>query len=40
MKPQDKRGKVGLLGIGLAAYWPQLPGLKERPEGYENPAAN
>jgi len=28
------RAKVGLFGIGLAAYWPQFPGLKERLEGY------
>ena len=27
--------KVGLFGIGLAAYWPQFPGLKERLEGYQ-----
>jgi L-arabinose isomerase len=26
--------KVGLFGIGLEAYWPQFPGLKERLEGY------
>ncbi len=29
------RGKVGLFGIGLAAYWPQFPGLRERLEGYQ-----
>jgi L-arabinose isomerase len=28
-------GKIGLFGIGLAAYWPQFPGLKERLEGYQ-----
>ena len=28
------RGRVGLFSIGLAAYWPQFPGLKERLEGY------
>ncbi len=28
------RGRVGVFGIGLAAYWPQFPGLKERLEGY------
>lgn len=27
--------KVGVFGIGLAAYWPQFPGLKERLEGYQ-----
>ena len=26
--------KVGLFGIGLEAYWPQFPGLKERLTGY------
>lgn len=26
--------KVGLFSIGLAAYWPQFPGLKERLGGY------
>ncbi len=25
---------IGLFGIGLDAYWPQFPGLKERLEGY------
>ena len=29
------RGKVGLFGIGLAAYWPQFKGLKHRLEGYQ-----
>jgi len=24
--------KIGLFGIGLDAYWPQFPGLKERLE--------
>jgi len=27
--------KVGVFGIGLAAYWPQFHGLKERLEGYQ-----
>jgi len=27
------RGRVGLFSIGLAAYWPQFTGLKERLEG-------
>jgi L-arabinose isomerase len=27
-------GRVGVFGIGLAAYWPQFHGLKERLEGY------
>ena len=29
------RGKVGLFGIGLAAYWPQFTGMKRRLEGYQ-----
>ncbi|MGH2344791.1 MAG: L-arabinose isomerase family protein, partial [Chloroflexota bacterium] len=28
------RGRVGLCSVGLAAYWPQFPGLKERLESY------
>ena len=32
---QAERGKVGLFGIGLAAYWPQFKGLKRRLEGYQ-----
>ena len=31
---QSARGRVGVFSIGLAAYWPQFPGLKERLEGY------
>ncbi len=27
--------KIGVFGIGLAAYWPQFEGLKERLEGYQ-----
>jgi L-arabinose isomerase len=27
--------KVGIFGIGLAAYWPQFDGLRERIEGYQ-----
>ncbi len=27
--------RVGVFGIGLAAYWPQFEGLKERLEGYQ-----
>lgn len=30
-----QRPKIGVFGIGLAAYWPQFPGLKERLEGYQ-----
>ncbi|MGH9692586.1 MAG: arabinose isomerase, partial [Bryobacteraceae bacterium] len=29
------RGRIGVFGIGLAAYWPQFPGLKQRLEGYQ-----
>ncbi len=35
LKPQSQGGKVGLFGIGLAAYWPQFKGLKRRLEGYQ-----
>lgn len=27
--------RIGIFGIGLAAYWPQFPGLRERLEGYQ-----
>jgi L-arabinose isomerase len=30
---------VGLFGIGLAAYWPQFKGLKQRLEGYQRVVA-
>src|SRR4051794_3417772 len=29
------RARVGVFGIGLATYWPQFEGLKERIEGYQ-----
>ncbi|MBC7812598.1 MAG: L-fucose/L-arabinose isomerase family protein [Burkholderiales bacterium] len=29
------KAKIGIFGIGLAAYWPQFDGLKERLEGYQ-----
>ena len=32
---QVQKAKVGVFGIGLAAYWPQFRGLKERLEGYQ-----
>jgi L-arabinose isomerase len=35
MMRQRERAKVGVFGIGLAAYWPQFDGLKERLEGYQ-----
>ena len=31
---QDTRARVGVFSIGLAAYWPQFSGLRERLEGY------
>ncbi len=33
--PATRAGRIGTFGIGLAAYWPQFPGLKERLEGYQ-----
>ncbi len=35
MRPQAPLGRVGLFGIGLAAYWPQFKGLKHRLERYQ-----
>ena len=32
---QQEKAKVGVFGIGLAAYWPQFPALKARLEGYQ-----
>ena len=32
---RETKPKLGVFGIGLAAYWPQFPGLKERLEGYQ-----
>jgi L-arabinose isomerase len=32
---QPDKASVGVFGIGLAAYWPQFRGLKERLEGYQ-----
>jgi L-arabinose isomerase len=29
------RPRIGIFGIGLAAYWPQFDGLRERLEGYQ-----
>lgn len=31
----EPKAKVGVFGIGLEAYWPQFPGLKERLERYQ-----
>src|SRR4051812_20543648 len=34
--PRKKRKpKIGIFGIGLAAYWPQFKGLKETLEGFQ-----
>ena len=27
--------RIGIFGIGLAAYWPQFPGMRERLETYQ-----
>jgi L-arabinose isomerase len=35
MMSPKQQAKVGVFGIGLAAYWPQFPGLKERLLGYQ-----
>ncbi|MDL5056208.1 L-fucose/L-arabinose isomerase family protein [Geitlerinema calcuttense] len=32
---QNTKAKIGVFGIGLAAYWPQFEGLKERLERYQ-----
>jgi L-arabinose isomerase len=32
---QKEKAIVGVFGIGLAAYWPQFPGLRERLESYQ-----
>jgi L-arabinose isomerase len=31
----DARPRIGVFGIGLAAYWPQFEGLRDRLEGYQ-----
>jgi len=33
--PRLTQPKIGVFGIGLAAYWPQFEGLKQRLEGYQ-----
>lgn len=35
MKQGAEPPRVGIFGIGLAAYWPQFDGLRERLEGYQ-----
>lgn len=32
---QVRKARVGVFGIGLAAYWPQFKGLREKLEGYQ-----
>src|SRR3954471_3229219 len=34
-RKQRMRAKIGVFGIGLAAYWPQFEGLKQRLDGYQ-----
>ncbi len=34
MKSEPHHLRIGLVGIGLEAYWPQFEGLKDRLEGY------
>jgi len=36
IQPNRMRAKIGLFGIGLAAYWQQFEGLKERLEAYQS----
>jgi L-arabinose isomerase len=36
----QSKAKIGLFGIGLAAYWPQFNGLKERLENYQKEVEN
>jgi L-arabinose isomerase len=35
MQNGHRGAKIGVFGIGLAAYWPQFEGLKEQLEGYQ-----
>jgi L-arabinose isomerase len=32
---ENSKARIGVFGIGLSAYWPQFPGLKERLVGYQ-----
>ncbi len=34
MSHSEIQARVGVFGVGLAAYWPQFPGLKETIEDY------
>ena len=36
MRGEKEKANAGVFGIGLAAYWPQFPGLKERLEAYQH----
>jgi L-arabinose isomerase len=40
MDPRAKQLKLGLFAIGLEAYWPQFPGLRERLLGYTAQISN
>src|SRR5215467_623496 len=40
MDSSNTRLKIGLFGIGLDAYWPQFPGLKERLIGFTEQVQN
>jgi len=40
MNGEMHKAKVGLFGIGLAAYWPQFKGLKQRLESYQRIVAS
>jgi L-arabinose isomerase len=37
---EQRKAKIGVFGIGLAAYWSQFEGLKERLEGYQTQVEN
>jgi L-arabinose isomerase len=39
MNTSTNRLRVGLFGIGLDAYWPQFPGLRDRLAGYTEQVA-
>ena len=33
---KQSTARIGVFGIGLAAYWPQFDGLRERLVGYQD----
>ncbi len=37
---KNVRARVGVFGAGLAAYWPQFPGMRERLMGYQRDVEN